>query len=233
MLGGAGQARVKRVHVHIDQVLHIAANHHPLEEMDVVEVVDDLGRLIEVLGGRIAVVVGLKVNHVDRGAGGAIVDLVGQKVQVVLGIASEQRDVTRGNRQHVFHQRARKADPAIVAQNRARAGQDFDPRSRGIGEADLFQRIQRALVDALHAGIGQWLVLPAFQAGADRAQVFGERSSAEGLAGGTAARTASGGSSLVVHSVPPIILMPARRYSHRRRGRFRLKPGGAAAPAWS
>ena len=98
MLSRAGQARVKRVHVHIDQVGHVAADHHPLEEVHVVEIVDDLCRLIEVGRGRIPLVVGYQIDHVDRGPGSAEMDLAARQVQVVPGIAGVQRDVARGHR---------------------------------------------------------------------------------------------------------------------------------------
>jgi hypothetical protein len=52
MFRGARQAGVERVEVHLDEVRDLAADHGALEEMDVVEVMGEPRRVVEVRRGR-------------------------------------------------------------------------------------------------------------------------------------------------------------------------------------
>ena len=82
----------------------------------------------------------------------------------MVGMAAEQREVARGQRQHVLHQRAGKAEPPVIAQLRAGPGHDLDARARRVGEADDFQRVEGRGVDPQDVGLLQRAVLPALHA---------------------------------------------------------------------
>ncbi len=198
MLGGAGAAGVDRVEVHLAVVGDVAGNHGALQEVDVVQPVGDAGGVVQVLQGGFAVAAAVDIDQVHRRPGGAVMHPVAGQMQVVARVAAVQGDVAGGHRQHVLDQRAGKADAPVVAQDRARAGQDLDARGRRVGQADLLQRPQGGLVDAGDAGLGQGLVLAAGQAGPDRADVLRKRCGAQRVARGAATGTAGG---LVGHGV--------------------------------
>ncbi len=48
MLGGACQAGIKRVHVKVARLDHVAGNHRTLEEMNMLAIVDNAGSVIQV-----------------------------------------------------------------------------------------------------------------------------------------------------------------------------------------
>ena len=66
MLFRACQAAVKRVEVHLAIVLHIAADHRALVEMDIVEIIDEAGSIIEILRGRLPVVMRDRIDDMHR-----------------------------------------------------------------------------------------------------------------------------------------------------------------------
>jgi hypothetical protein len=142
--------------------------------MDVVQIVDQPRRVIQVLRRGFAVFQRDRVDDMHRRPGGAVMDVGAGQQQVVLRVAGVEGDVAGGDGQHVLDQRARKADAAVVALDRPSVGQDLHARGRGLAEPDLFQRVQRGGVDLLHPGIGQGLVLAAGHARAHRAHVIGQ-----------------------------------------------------------
>ena len=95
-------------------------------------------------------------------------------MHVKLGVARMQRDVARGHIQHVLDQRAGKTDAPVIAQDRARPGQDLDTRWRRIGQADHLERFQRALVNFLHTCVADRAVLTASHARAHGAHILGQ-----------------------------------------------------------
>jgi hypothetical protein len=134
MFGGAGQAAVERVQVHLLVVDHIAADHRALVEMDVVQIVDQPRRIIQILRGGFAVVQRDRIDDMHGRPGGAVVDVGAGQMQVMLGVAGMQRDVAGGDGQHVLDQRARKADAAVIALDRPRFGQDLRRPRAGPGK---------------------------------------------------------------------------------------------------
>ena len=76
-------------------------------------------------------------------------------------------------------QRAREADAAVVAIGGAGPRQRLDAAGDGVGEADRFEQRQHRLVDALQIVLAQRLVPAAFQSGADRPDIVGQRRRAQ------------------------------------------------------
>ena len=68
MLRRAGQTGVERVRVHVEIVDHVAADHRPLEEVDVVEVMGEPRGVMEIPGGGVAIIAGQRVDDMDGGA---------------------------------------------------------------------------------------------------------------------------------------------------------------------
>ena len=142
--------------------------------MDVVQIVDQTRRIIQVLRFGFAVFQRDRVDDMHGGPGGAVVDVGAGKQQVLLRVAGVKGDVAGGDVQHVLDQGTRKTDAPVITQDRASVGQYLDARGRGLGKPDLFQRVQCGGVDLLHPGIGQGLVLATGHAGAHRAHVIGQ-----------------------------------------------------------
>ena len=130
MLGCARKTGVERVDIHVIVVKHIAADHRPLEEVNVIKVMRDPRRVIKILRRGIAILVPLQIDDMHGSARRAEMHIGAAQVQVMLCLAPEQRDVAPGNGQHVFDQGARKPDAPVIALDGPGAGQDFHARSR-------------------------------------------------------------------------------------------------------
>ena len=161
MLARSRDGTIERVEVHFLIVGHVTADHGALVEMDIVEIVHEPRRVIEVLRRRLAVFQRHRIDDMHRSARRAVMHFRARQMQIMFRIAGAQRDVARGDRQHVLDQSARKADPAILAKHRARPGHRLHARIRCLRQTDHFQRLQRRLMDLLHARLGQGLVLTA------------------------------------------------------------------------
>ena len=61
-------------------------------------------------------------------------------------------------------------------------GHDLHAAIGGIGQTDLFQHVQRGLVDAFHFCVGQRIVGAAGKARAKGANIFGQRGSTKSVA---------------------------------------------------
>ena len=127
VFAGARKATIERVDVHIVVIDHIAADHGALIEVDIVQIVDQPRGIIQILRGAVPILQSDRIDDMDRSASGAIMHIGPGQMQVVLGIAGIQGEVARGHRQHILDQSARKPDPPVIAQNRPRPGQDFNP----------------------------------------------------------------------------------------------------------
>ena len=73
MFGRAAGGRVDRVEVHFEVIEDIAADHRPLQEMDIIKLVDDPRRIEQILHRAFAVIAPGDINHMHRCAGCAIV----------------------------------------------------------------------------------------------------------------------------------------------------------------
>ena len=161
--------------VHQEIVGNVPADHGSLEEMDIVQVMDELRRVQEILGGRFAVFALLDVDHVHRRAGRTVIDARAAEFEILFRITRVKGDVARGDGQHVLDQCTREAESSILAEDGPGAGHDLDAGLRRVGKADLFQRIERRLVNPSDVGLRQRLVLSAGKARTDGADVFGKR----------------------------------------------------------
>jgi hypothetical protein len=175
MLCRAGAAGIERVDVHQEIVGNVPADHRPLEEMHIVQVMDELGGVQQVLRRRLAIFPFLDIDDMHGRTRRAVIDAGAGKLEVLLRVTGVERDVARRNGQHVLDQRPRKAEAPILAEDRAGTGHDLGAGLRRIGKADLFQRVERCLVDASDCRLGQWLVLATGKTGTNRPDVFGER----------------------------------------------------------
>ena len=115
MLCRARAAGVERVEVHLQRVGNVARHHGALQEMQVVEHVDDPRRIVQVLHRAFAVIAARRIDHVHGSAGGAVVHAAARQVEVVMRLATVQRDIPRSPGQHVLHQRRREAQATIFA----------------------------------------------------------------------------------------------------------------------
>ena len=65
-------------------VRHIAADHGALEEMDIVEMMHELGGVQQILGGGFAVFALFHIDHMHGGTGGAEMDPGAGQFQIML-----------------------------------------------------------------------------------------------------------------------------------------------------
>src|SRR6056297_2392495 len=101
-------------------------------------------------------------------------------------------DVAIGAGQRILDQGTGKAQPAILAEHGAGAGHPGDATGGRVGKPDLFERIERCVMDAVHRLGAEGLVEPAFETGADRAEMVAKWGGAAGAAGGAATGAAGG-----------------------------------------
>lgn len=114
------------------------------------------------------------------------------QVEIGFAIAAGEDHVAIGFGEHVLHQGARKPQAAIIAVAASHAGEEVDPALRGVGQADLLQRIKCRVVDAQDFGFGHYIKGAAGQTGVNGAHLGGEGRRASRPAGRTAAATACG-----------------------------------------
>ena len=193
MLAGTGHARVERVEVHLQRVGDVARHHRALEEMDVVEPLDQPGRVVDVLEQQFAIFALLDVHHMDGGPGRPVVDPSALYEHVVAWVLTAKREVPGGIADRRQHEVARKADSAIGVVARTGARQCFDAARDRVGEAHRLKHREHQFVDAFQIALAQCLVPAAGQSCAYRADILGERRSphrASGLAPAGAPRRA-------------------------------------------
>ena len=85
--------------------------------MDVIHLVHDARRVVEVLDGGIFVFFGIHVDQMHGRARGAEVDPVSAEVEVILRVLSVQGHVLVGDGKRVLDQSAREPQATVVAQN--------------------------------------------------------------------------------------------------------------------
>ena len=192
MFQRAGRAGIDGVQIHLEIVGDVAAHHRALQEVDIVEHIGDPRRIMQVLHCALAVIAPLHIDHMHRGPGGAVMHAGPRKAQVMGRIAAAEGDFPIGLGQHVLDQRARKAQPPVLALNGADRGENFNPAFRRVREADLFQSVQRGLMDTFDPLLGQRAVHPALHARTYRALIVRRSGGAQGAAGGATARAAGG-----------------------------------------
>ena len=179
---------------------------------------------MQVLHGAFAVFAAMHIDQIYRRPCGAVMHPRATQIEVIGRVAPKQGHLFTGDGQHILDQGAGKPDAIIGAEDRACADQNLDPRRRGIGQTDFFQRAQGSFVDAQHLGLGQRVVAPARHARADRPGVSGQWGGPGGVTGGPAPgaagdpagfdrvagqgvvneRGCAGGTGLVSHAGSPI-----------------------------
>ena len=183
MLGGATHAGVGGVEVHLPRQVEVAADHRALEKVDVLQRVDHAGNVVQVLRRGVAVFTRECVHHAHRRAGSAEVDLIAPGLHVVFGVLAVQHKVARGVGHRVLDQRTGKNQATGVGQLGTRFGHELDATLRRISQANVFQGVQRSVVDFEHVGIAQRLEGATVHAGAHRAQAVGQRCRTGGATG--------------------------------------------------
>ena len=106
--------------------------------------------IVQVADSGVAVTAALHVNHMHRGPGGAVMNLLFAEVQIVFRIARAKCDFAVGFGQHIFDQSTWVKQPPIIPKNRPGADHNIDARLRRIGQTDLFKGAKRRLVDTFH-----------------------------------------------------------------------------------
>ena len=71
----------------------------------------------------------------------------------MLGVLAVQHKVACGIGYRVFNQRAREQQAARVGELGTGFGHQLDTALRGIGQADVLERVQRGVMDFDHIGI--------------------------------------------------------------------------------
>ena len=184
MFGRACRAGVDRVHVHFKVVGNVAADHGTLDKVDVVQPVADPRGVVQILHRAFAVAASVGFHHMHSSTGGAVVHAGARQVQIMQPVAAVQGQGAVGARDRVLDQRAGKADAPVGTLDGPRSRQIGHTGQRRVCQTDAFQRVQCGAVDAQDIRIAQRFVLATGHAGADGAQVVGQR--------GRACRTARG-----------------------------------------
>ena len=91
-----GGASVYCVEIHLSIVENIAADHRSLHEMDIVQMFHNTSCIVQVADSGFAVTAALHVNHMHRGPGGAVMNLLFAEVQIVFRISRAKRDFAVG-----------------------------------------------------------------------------------------------------------------------------------------
>jgi hypothetical protein len=167
VLAGAGDGGIGHVEVGDAQVGDLGGDHHLREVVHVLQPVDQAREVVDVDDGRRPVAVPLHVQGRDGVAPGAEVDPARGGFVVVRGVAAVAHEAPRHGRDHVLHQRARKAEPPVVVDPAALGQRVLLQHRQGVGHADLLQQVERGLVDARHVALGKRLVAAARKAWAD------------------------------------------------------------------
>ena len=191
-------AGVDGIQVHFQIVCDVASHHRALQEVYVVQNISDPRRVVQILQRAFAIVVAHDIHHVHGCTRGTIMNSAARELHVVLRIATEVGNAAVCLGLCVFDQRAGKANAPVVTKDGARSGQIGNAAFRRIGQADLFQRIERGAVNAKHFCLGQGVILAAGKARTDRAQVVGQGCVARSTSRRTSAAACWG---LVVHKI--------------------------------
>ena len=144
----------------------VAPDHRPVEEMHILQDIDQPGEVIEIGDGGRAIAAGLEIRHQHGNAAGAVMDAGPADIHVMDGIARMQREIAPGPGDDVFHQSARKAEPALLVDLAAMGERQLPHHGRRIAEPDLLQHVEHGLVDAGDVRLRERLVAAAADAGA-------------------------------------------------------------------
>ena len=171
--------------------------------MNVVAGIDKPAGIIKIGQHGFAVGVGFRLGNVNRRTGGAEIDLLAMRVQIVLGILAVKLERPVGVGDGVLDQSPRDQDPALAIDGAAHGGHRFDAARYRLIEADGLQNIESRFVNALHAPLAQGLVLPTKHARLNGRLVERYGGCPQGLAGGPAA-AAPGGVFNNAHGLVPL-----------------------------
>ena len=170
MLGGAGDAGIERVEVQLHRAHHVAWNQGALEEMDMVQGVDDPGRIVEIPQERFAIFPGLQVDHVHGRSGRAEMHLAAPRLQVVPRLLPEQGEASRGTGDHVLDQGPRETQPPVLVDVGAASRAGLDAGGQRLRHAQPFEHVERCRMDGADLPFAKGTVAAAFEPGADRSQ---------------------------------------------------------------
>ena len=175
MFGRAFDSGINRVQVKCCRISYIARHHRTLKEMDIVHILDDARGIINIGQPRLAIVVRLDINDMNRRPGGAIMHPAARQQQIMLRVLTMQRDVARRLGQHVIDQRPRKAYPAIITSNGTSRRHVTNTGFRCLAEADFLQNLVDGRINGLDGCHIQRSVLATGKTGTYRPQFFSER----------------------------------------------------------
>ena len=173
VFGGTGTAGIDRVQVHLEVIGNIAAHHGALNKVQIVELVADPRGVMKILHPAFPIGSSVHINQMHSCTGGTVMNLGAAKVQVMSGVTCMQGDRPVGLGNGVFDQRPGESHPAVITKDGTCARHMGDAGWRCVGKPDLLQRIERGLMDPVHAGLGQRSVSAARLSRAHRAQVIG------------------------------------------------------------
>ena len=160
--------------------------------MDVVHLLDDAGRVIDVGKVGFAIGVVLDIDHMDSRPGRAVMHTRAGQQHVVLRVLAVKRDISRRLGQHVVDKRPREADTPVIARDGTDGRHIGDARVGRLAQADFLEDLMHRIVDRGHRRVIQRAVLAAGKAGTDRTQLLGQRCSPHGAPCGAATGTAGG-----------------------------------------
>ena len=121
--------------------------------MDIVHLLHDLGGVMQILHGAVAIVSSFDVYHVDRGTRGSEMDICTGQMHVVFRITPIERYILGGFAKHFFDQATWEPQSAIIAQNGSDTDHRVDTRLWRINQSDFFKRDQRCFVNGFNVRI--------------------------------------------------------------------------------
>ena len=181
-----GQRRVERVQVHLPVIEDVTRHHGPLEEVDVVHLVDHARGGIKRADRGVLVFALVDVDEVHGRARRAEMHPVTAQVEVKIRVLRVQHQILARDRQGMLDQRTREAQSLVLTVTGAGGDHVLNPGFGRVGNTDGLQRGQSGLVDRPHIIVAQRFVGTALHARANRTDILGQRCSAQRGAGRTA-----------------------------------------------
>ena len=146
----------------------VAADHRPIEEVDVVQDIGEAGEIIEVRYGRSAIPAGREIRDQNRDTARAVMHARAAQIEIVRRIARVEHDIAGRSGDHILDERTRKAQPPGFAHSRSVGQCQVADRCRRVAHADLFEHVQHRLMDSFDVAFAERLVLTARKPRADR-----------------------------------------------------------------
>ena len=152
-LGGSNETRVGGIQIELAQVVQLCGDDCPQEEVEVLESVGQTGEVVEVLSGRPTEGLRVVIEYEHCGTGGAEVDLGVGELHALVVVKAVPHPGLGSRVDRPLDYRARVAESTVLVDVPTGLGDDLDELGYGVGHAEVFQQLQRRVIDALHVGL--------------------------------------------------------------------------------